>query len=280
MSSSSDFYVQALNVSIDASYAQITGVDTTSFDCSVNATFDLQLSAVQDLFRFHTDATDINDDVVNDIRYRVNYTNVTDLDNEDVLTADWLSGVALEAGGDSIYEAQSTIANQTVPFEFVRYLAKKLFNTHLGVDLFSNEADLRNDLHRAGKVALNTHLTALNDLTSTDADTPENSAYLTSTEAAALPEDPFGGHPHPSYAILQQILNQKRERLDQGLSSLLISGTETYPEFKMPFIEDDNIFFKLTIRSAEGQNEVVEGTGKPDDRTYKIRIHIVANPQV
>lgn len=266
-----DFYVQSLNVEITSSEALLAGAATGAFTSDVNAAMDIDLAVVKDLFRFHTDGIEILDASSSDITYRVNYTPVDLQSNptDPVLASAWLSDVDV-LDGDAITDEQTGVANQKVTFEYVRYLAKKLFNTHLGVDLFSNEEQLRNDLHTNAKAAMNTHLTALTDISNNEQN-PENQNYISAEQATT---GDFSVHPHPSYAILRQIISDAPSRLED-ISANLVSGTEsTYSEFKMPFLAGDKIYFQLKVKAANGQ-ELATGVATIPDRTYRVRMTVV-----
>ena len=131
--SNQDFYLEQLSVSIDASTATFTDGVTVSFDGSASAQVDVSYNVLRNLFQFSTDASDIDNTVATDILYRVSYTTETDPLGIDIDTNTELYSEAI----------QSNATDNNITYDYVRYLAKQLTNTYLGVDLFNNESELR-----------------------------------------------------------------------------------------------------------------------------------------
>jgi hypothetical protein len=269
------FSVQALNVSVDAAKALLAGVTDTSFECDVVADLDLPLADAQDLFRFQSDAIDITDAEADDIKYKVNYTSSNTLDASgiptEVVSADWLANTLCSGtdNSDPIYEAgTSGAAFKGVAFEYVRYLAHNLFNTHLGVDLFSNEEEVRAALDRSARSALDTKMTDLAGL--------EGGAYIT-------PSQMTGDFSHPSHVILSKIILDAPERLATLADYAIAGGDEsgadpasTEPTFKMPLAVGDKIQFKLTVQAESTQSDIVDSSAAIANRTYRIVMNVVA----
>jgi hypothetical protein len=272
------FSLQALNVDVTAAKALMTSEISEDFSGNVTAGFNVELSVVQNLFRFQSDAIDVNDLTAADIKYKVEYTPTFDADNVPTpLSQDWLQNTICSAG-DEIFEAGTSGASfKAVTYEYVRFLAKKLFNTHLGVDLFSNEEEVRVELDKSAREALNTKLVDLAGL---------NSGGYVDASSVDLPS----GFKHPSYVLLSQIIASAPERL-QDLSANFITGGDTtgllepesYPVFKMPLLEGDQLQFLLTVDHADEQGKIVDpnGTGPTiGERTYKIIMTVVPDASI
>ena len=93
-------------------------------------------------FQYQTDSVDINDVVANDVKFRVVYA---DAPNAPL-------GMDIDESTEVVEGAiDGTAGNKNITYDYTRYLALKLFNTHLGVDLFNNEEELRDDLNTSFK---------------------------------------------------------------------------------------------------------------------------------
>lgn len=286
-----DFHVQALNVSIDASMATVLGSQVDAFTCDVVAELPIFLSDAKSLFRFQSDAIDITNDVNTDIKYKVNYeTGATDGDGipEIVMAADWLDGSGCACVGtdtdDAVYLAgTSNAAKKGVAFEYLRYLAHNLFNTHLGVDLFNNEEEVRVELDKSARVALDAKLLEIAAL-GTEGWVDANEALIDEAE------DIY----HPSYVMLNKIILNQPSRLAGKLETLLANPEDAdqtgadpadpqAPQFYMPFEVDDTIQFKLTVNAATDQHLLLDAESTNDPiapRTYRMVFRVVADEVV
>jgi hypothetical protein len=281
------FSLQALNVEVDALKATLSGVTELDFDCDVVAGFDVPVSIMQDLFNFQSDAIDIDNIVTTDIKYKASYTEPTVLDSEGVpvtvLADGWLLSTEC-TGTDSVPGSENAIffnaatagaTKRMVPHEHQRYLAWKLFRTWLGTDLFDNEEEQIEYLDREARRELNDKLVAL------------AAAGVKNANEVDLGAE-FGNFNHPSYVILQQIINDQPARL-ADLTPYFISGDtngdengNSPPWFKMPLLVDDELQFKLTIAADADQVDIIGLTPSPanaiDVRTYRIVMKLVADP--
>ena len=227
-----DFYLPQLNVVVDASSALLSGVDTVAFDGSANVSVSVPLENAMNIFQFYTDSIDINNVMVDDIQYKVVYTGADptrmqfDLDTS-----------ALLINGDIHPDA----ANRNTTYDYVRYLAHRLFNTHLGVDLFSNESELRTTLRDDFSTAFDSNMTAL-------------------TTANGV---------SPAKSILLQVINNQPERLSD--ISTLSLGSAWY---KSPLQAGDVLYFRLTVNAAANQNDLT-GVGSIPPRVYLIQSTLV-----
>ena len=235
---SESFYLSQLNVDVDASSATFTGAVTVPFDASASAEVDVSFSVLRNLFQFSTDASDIDNVVATDILYKVDYTTQAEPLGVDLNT------------NTEVYEGfiQSGATDNNVAWDFVRYLALKLTNTYLGVDLFSNETELRENLTSTFKTEFNTVLVGLAD-------------------AGVLNDS----NDSPSEAILKQIISSAPSRLN-NLTDLIVGGTW----HQCPINADDYLYFKLTVTPATNQESLTSVSALPD-RTYLIRIKAVAD---
>jgi hypothetical protein len=278
------FSVRAFDFSVDASNALVSGIAPDTITSDVIAEFGITLSQAQDLFHFQSDAVDVNDVTADDLRYKLIYSDPTK-DENGVPDSSWIfddfTTNTLCIGTDNsdhVYTVGTSGAtNKAVSYDYVRYLAYKLFNTHLGVDLFSNETEVRDNLNMSARITLSDLLLAIND--------HQSNAWLDAS--ACTDETPSTGFKdiygadHPTYVIVQNILSEQKHRFNDMSDNFVsgdLSGTTQDAEFKVPFVSGDVIQFQLKIKADPTQHELVADapnapTGIPD-RTYTIKINI------
>lgn len=237
---SESFYLNDLDTGVESASATLSGAPTVSFSGNVTARVNVPVSTLQNLFQFQTDSTDINIANNEDIKFKVEYTTSTEP-----------LGIDLDSNTEVIANAYASTGYVHVTYEWVRHLAHKLFNTHLGVDLFSNESELRTALNSSFKTNFNTTLLGL---------------VLGEMDAGDL-------RPNPSKKILSQLIQNNPSRLND-ITSYRIGETDWY---KMPILVNDKLYFVLTISAAADQ-EVLTSVSAIGDRTYLIEINVVADP--
>lgn len=278
------FSVRALDVSVNAILATVAGLPDVSFNADVTALLNLTVAQAKEMFHFQSDAIDVNNVVAEDLKYKLIYTPAT-LDNG-VPDASWMFDNFIynticdgTDNDDHTYTvATSGASNKAVTHDYVRYLAYKLFNTHLGVDLFNNEEEVRNGLNDSARTAFDTVLQNIHDHESND----WLDASAATSESAGGFKAVFGDN-HPTYNIIQALINSHPERF-YDLSNNFISGSQSgqtdpaqQAEFSVPFVTGDVIQFQLTIKANSGQTDILSSLASPPtigDRTYRIRIEL------
>jgi hypothetical protein len=160
--------------------------------------------------------------------------------------------------------AGEVVANKNlVKHDFVRYLAKCLFNTPHGVDLFSNEDALLTDLVQKGaaaRVAIEASLTTV-DISNAAFGTA-GSKY--STNALTTPAN-F------SRVLLRQVASVRPSRFYEAD----VSGASGIQS--VPFKNGDTISFKTSIAPASLQHDLTGRTGPFGPRVYQIKLVMVAD---
>jgi len=233
-----DFYLPQLDVSVNSLSALLLGESSTVFSGDATVAVDIPLENAMNIFRFQTDSTDIDNITANDIKYKVVYTGAGNTDM--AFDIDTSSSVIV----NSIH---SGAANNNATYDYVRYLALKLFNTHLGVDLFSNETQLRTTLRDDFSTSFDSNMTILDAAGETDAS--GNSASKT---------------------ILNQIIYDQPTRLND--ISQFALGDNWY---KSPLVAGDILYFRLTVKAAADQNTLTSVVAIPD-RVYLIKATLIA----
>jgi len=231
------FYLSQLDVSVNSLSASLLTQSSSVFSGDATVAVEILLENAMNIFQFQSDSTDIDNVTANDIKYRVVYTG--DSSYNMVFNIDTSSNVIV----NSIY---SGAANNNATYDYVRYLAQQLFNTHLGVDLFSNESDLRQDLMDAFSTSFTSNMTRLH----------------------AVETDASGNS--PSKTILNEIINNHPERLND-ISSLAVGNNW----FKCPLVVGDILYFCLTVKAAANQNTITNVVAIPD-RVYLIKVTLIS----
>ena len=254
------FTLEGLNqaFSLDISGA-LAGEAPATIDASCVAIFNVKTTDMKAVFKFEADSFDVNDTDASDIKYYV-YMNEwpATLKLNPVHAHTLTATPMLETAGEVVAE------KNLVKHDFVRYLAKSLFNTPHGVDLFSNEDALLTDLVQKGaaaRLAIDASLNAVNQATAAVGTAPHK--YSTNATATAA---------NFSRVLLRQVANAAPARFHD------ISGASGIRS--VPFVDGDSINFKVAIAPAAGQPTLTGRTptgGQFDTRVYKIQLNLVAD---
>ena len=233
-----NFYLSQLDVSVNSSSATLSSELQEVFFGDATVAVDIPLVNAMNIFQFSSDSTDINDVTANGLKYKVVYNgsgNTNLVFNIDTL------GSVISGHIDVV------AANNNATYDYVRYLALKLFNTHLGVDLFVNESELRTTLRDIFSTSFNSNMSVLHAMSATDA----------------------SGN-NPSKTIMNQIIYNQPTRLN-NISQLTLGNNW----FKCPFVIGDVLYFRLTVCAAANQHTMTNVVSIPD-RVYLIKASLTA----
>lgn len=224
-----------------------------TLDVSANATIHVDLSAMRDIFTYHTDSADVVNAAETDLLFYVNSSNSTGF-GSDVL----INPVNALVDTNPIYN-ESVRSKRLVCHDFIRYLAQKLFSTHYGTDLFENEQELLNSLR------------TLSNNDSGSGHVWDNIISVANTAAAASPSQYSVSNSNICCQIFRQMITQFPGRFSD-ISSDCVDATPTASsQYYIPFHENDTLQFKLSITPATGQ-EALTGVSAFGARTYSITL--------
>lgn len=165
---------------------------------------------------------------------------------------------------------------ELVKHDFIRHIAKSLFGTHLGVDLFNNEDELKYDLTYKGYyTAWNNiwnSMTSISDLSLNT--TSYSGLYGNDASYGYYLTDDCSSNVNITRQLLNQIILNKPERL-QNLNTYVVDASKGF--YLIPLIDGDSILFKLTLNPAPNQHLLLNKTSPLPSRTYKIRINLVSS---
>jgi hypothetical protein len=227
-------------------------------DISAVAIYNLRLSDMRNVFKFQSDSFDVNDLSASDIKYYV-YMNSWPVDAS--LNP---AHASMTTGGDTPLilptDGVNVVANKNlVKHDFIRFLAKHLFNTPYGVDLFNNEEGLLADLSAKGRTAKDSIMGALHAVSAasavggTDGSGNKYSLNTQDTNANICRE------------LMRQIAGMAPARFATAHD---ISGVQS-----VPLVSGDTISFRVTIRAHPLQHNLT-GRQPFNARVYKIQLNI------
>ena len=256
------------SVTMDLS-ASVQVSEIPILDTSATAVLQVSVADMKSVFQFQTDSNDLTDLDATDIKYYVKMDSWPVLNPANAMLDD---GDSKDAIATSNADGPLASNKMLVAHDFVRFLALRLFNTHLGVDLFNNEVDLLKDLRKICGNQLEGQtwfdVTAKLHKVSVNGDHPDivgdtdGQKYMTNANNTA---------DNLCRVLLEQMTKSAISRFHEAGT---ISG-ET--EQGLPFKAGDSISFKLNISPADGQEELT-GIDPIETRSYEIRLNIVESP--
>ena len=157
---------------------------------------------------------------------------------------------------------------QSIKFDFVRYLAEKLFNTHYAVDLFTNQVVLRDDV---GDNVNTGYKTTICDLMKKVSTTGDHSGLLSppvgDPDGKFLTED-TSGNDNLCRELYLQLVSKTPSRFNA-----LIKRTTKQP---LPLLEGDTIGFRVIVNPATDQHQIIDPSNNPIlPRKYLVRFKLV-----
>jgi len=169
------FNVTALDTSVATSRsAQMQNSPPQLPSTDATAVFYVKLSDMSSVFKFQTDATDLNDLSSSDVKYYVfkkNWSHQLKLNFSHAMMNKNESNGALTNGGGA---GTFTPSKSLIKHDFLRYIALTLFNTINGVDLFANETEMLENLAYQGEVTRIGIESVLDTISTTSADITMN----------------------------------------------------------------------------------------------------------
>jgi hypothetical protein len=269
-----NFNLSALNVDITMSASgELLKVPLETITADATGEFYVKTSDIRGVFMYQTDSDDIN-----------TITNTTDI-KYFIRQKQWPHGLILNPCNAYVSNGQIATTDrlgkildfkELVKHDFIRYIAMSLFGTHLAVDLFSNEDQLKYDLTYKG------YYTAWNNIWNSMVSISDISLNTT-TYSGLYGEDPSYGYYltndcsnnlNITRQLLNQIIRDKPERL-QNIQTYTIDASKGF--YLIPLIDGDSILFKLTLNAAPNQHKLLNGITEIPPRSYKIRINLVSS---
>lgn len=226
--------------------AEFTGEVSTSLTADAVIEIDISQATIRNVFKFQSDSDDITDVAATDISFI--YGAVLNLQSD---LCNGLVGNAISSG----HEDGNTSSNQEIEYDFTRKIAVNLFNTHRGVDLISNETDVRAEI--------NSKLVTMAGTICTKIDAGEtDGTFYNSTDASNC----YGRF------LMDKIAADAPARLETIADYEVDSSGNYY----MPINTGDAIAMKITLNQATGQSDLTSSS-RTDDKSYLVVLRIVAD---
>ena len=254
----SEFYLPILDSSFTTIKGTLEQKIYTIPDVSASVIVDIPLAKIQSLFQYDSSNVlpHINDISADDIRYYVFSSNFP-ASNSGAVISD------LSINGNSTMNMKG---------DYISHLARQLFNTERGVDLFNNEDELKSDFkfkcYTFWKKITDDYVKTVDTSSATGAGSGTDDSgrkYLTNDMSAPS---------NLTRELLLQLVYDGSGTRFQDISGNLDTTTNL---FKAPFRTGDKISFILTVHSHPNQTSIIgENPGKPvKDRIYKISLRVV-----
>lgn len=273
--SSVDFVLSNLDQSLTMSISgDILKAQPLAITADATAEFYIKTLDFQNIFMFQTDSDDV-DTITNgtDTKYFVRKAQMS----SDMVVNPchaWVSSGAI-ATADRLGVISDN--RELVKHDFIRHIAKSLFNTHLGVDLFTNEDVVKYDLAYKGhnEAWLNGVYSNINNVSDLSLNTTTHAGkYGTDATYGKYLTNDASGNNNLCRELLKQLAYVAPNRLATlgSTPSVVVDGSNGY--YKMPFLDGDSISFVLTVNAATNQHLVVNKATAVPARTYRIRLNV------
>jgi len=263
---STEFILTHLNSDVTLA---VTGIlqETTppTLDASAVAILYVSLASMKNTFKYQTDSLNMNDISASDLKYYVYDESFPVLNPANAQLDDALSSGAIASAGSNGIAFASNVMR--VKDDFIRYVALHLFNTHYGVDLFSNVDDLLNSVTTVcgSGSAGNTWFDVAAALQTVSVVNGTHSGILTDASGVKFMTETVKTSDNLCRELMMQLFHYDSNRFSEIASSDLIQS--------LPFIEGDSISFRLKINPTEDQHTLT-GVAPFDGHTYRIKIVI------
>jgi hypothetical protein len=305
MSAPQDFYLAAFNATTTSVKNALfyPKLETTNFsDYSANAICRMPLSIAKNIFQFWARYSDISlNDLGSDIVFRfwfdasagddINgnpeqaYPLSLDFVKGAIVT--WVdpSSVPLVDGTPvptNLWTENGQSYNSTLPRDYLRYLAYKVFTNPNLEDIFSNETEVLNSIDTRARAAFDIRL---DNLSSSNSNTRnyswDNYEILLESFNRTTTKQPASEN--PSSTVFQQMQNKSPERFNTNANFELADVQSPLPKvgdasgawYKMPFVDGDSIYFILAITDGSGQLDNFGSVIPVSTRKYRIRMLLV-----
>ena len=300
------FYVDAFESTAElGQLAEIFTEQTEEILADADAVLYVTKEQLRDIFKFQTDAADITnalaEDVSGDLFENADIKFYTYHEKFTDIAADLNPANAVVDAATAIVSTDATMGGSPYPSEkmmvahdFVRHMAEDMFTTPYAVDLFSNEIELLNNIRTVCGLGPSPDATKKYVLENIGEKIKAVDVAGTLTE---LETDVNGDKYMPNDDILDAnevkvnlgriLFNQMLADVTRITSWLDPSNVEldenTNPRdgpIPLPFMDGDELIFKVILKAAAGQHELVRENNEVADREYRIIWRVGSTPNV
>jgi hypothetical protein len=256
---------------LDACGNLIGGKSINASSHDATAIFYVTKTDIQSMFKYFTNDADLHSDS-STIQY---YTYATASDNSSNSMYN-LQNVANGMMYDVSYSS-TTISNfdshgrsfaddkSLLKHDYVRYLAKSIFNTEYGTDFFSNQSEILDSIDRA----CNTNAWSVYNSVIQNVCTTNTGLYYDASADAHYTTDDLSGNSNLCRELFLQLMNADPFRFFDASAG--VHG--------LPFNNGDTISLSLSLHAAADQEYIVSPPCVPvPKRTYEIKLIVGDTP--
>jgi hypothetical protein len=258
-----DFVLDVMSTSVSMNtLATIDGVSIDVLDASATAIFFISETDIQNVFKAQTDSEDLTDISSTDIKHFIF------MDNWPYnVTLNPVNGMMDQLSSSNPIYVTNTPNKMLLKHDFIRYLAKDLFSTPKGVDLFNNERQLVEHLNSLGNDSFQTDISGLLWKYSTNSTYPVGNELIVDpvTGLKATTNDNTSDE-NICWVLLNKLLESVPERFKDLGSVIDSSGV-----FPLPILEGDTINFLFSITPAANQHLLTD-VSEISTRRYQIKL--------
>jgi len=215
----------------------------------------VSVNDIRNMFAFQSDYIDVNDVINNDLRFYVDSTKIPTLDlsrnivySGSVINVDQLGAPLI---GDAMLLQK----------DYVRHLAKQLFNTAYGVDLFVNEDELVDSVTAALASAWASCKVDLQDVS-----TKGNNTNLTGdTDHKYLLDDAVDASGNSTFNICRELFKMLVSRASSRFVDLptnlsvspadaLVIDNNAKNLYRLPFVAGDKLVIRVVLQPCHEQS--------------------------
>jgi hypothetical protein len=279
-----DFVLTEFNSIITANKG-VLNVEATS-DISGNATaiYYVPLSQMKSVFQFQTDASDVDQfsagivqpDASSSIQYYTFDKQFVQANPADASMNNTGSAGAIlstSAAGVAYTSQEMTVAD-----DYVRYLARELFNTAYAVDIFNNASEVANSVVVQGMTKTWSDISGILQKCGTSYANSSPNAITAGIDASLnyFTTESNKTNANICRELFMQLANKAPTRFVATAEPTAGRIRQVDTMQPLPFIAGDTIKYTLEIKSATNQGKIISNTTvDPPARTYIIKMVMV-----
>lgn len=255
-----------------------------SIDVSTNIVVNMTANAatLKNVFYFQTDANiasqglDADGAQLEDTKFFVDTSKWATMAT-DINPSLAIDNVVRTSGYGEAKDIGVFVADEDIARNFLRSISTDMFGTHLGVDLFTNETSVRQNIEDSLKAKGVEIVSVMADVGVSGAD----GDLLGAAGSKYLPED-VTGTKNVSRELFTQILAAQPGRFSAANLSSYRHATLNAPGglgtgyYSVPLVAGDSISYKVTINPDANQDSNVPVGGTAKSRSYRIKLVIAA----
>ena len=258
-SSNVNFVLTALNSSIQLSTSSVIPnyLPSISADAIITLNTRVPASVLQNTFFFRTDK-----DITMDASFVYYYVD----------TNKWPNKNTTLSARNGMVTSNGYVTNDSGGKDFLRDIARQLFGTYLGADLFTNEDAVVSDINSKFDTVADNIIALLFSIDKTNGVFPGITSDLSGNKY--LKDDT--SNTNISRELLNEIMTAAPNRLIDIKTNYKYNATED-GLYKMPILTGDSIAFKVTITPASDQTTRVPtlpGTPQMLSRSYQVILNV------